>query len=109
MRMEPGWLPYRRNAGQAVIFGGEARQLFCDRTQIGVDVSGHTGHIEDMETGKPKTGDTEMTTRIYKGHEITRNHDGKWIVRRANGSLSQYATLADAKEAITIIVDVAEA
>lgn len=27
MRMEPGWLPYRRNAGQAVIFGGEARQL----------------------------------------------------------------------------------
>lgn len=50
-----------------------------------------------------------MTTRIYKGHEITRNHDGKWIVRRANGSLSQHATLADAKEAITIIVDVAEA
>ena len=49
MRMEPGWLPYRRNAGQAVIFGGEARQLFCDRTQIGVDVSGHTGHIEDIE------------------------------------------------------------
>jgi len=27
MRMEPGWFPYRRNAGQAVSFGGEARQL----------------------------------------------------------------------------------
>ena len=25
--MEPGWLPYRRNAGQTVSFGGEARQL----------------------------------------------------------------------------------
>ncbi len=47
-----------------------------------------------------------MTTRTYKGHEITRNHDGKWIVRRANGSLSQHATLADAKEAITIMVEV---
>ncbi len=50
-----------------------------------------------------------MTTRTYKGHEITRNHDGKWIVRRANGSLSQHATLADAKEAISIMVEASEA
>ncbi len=46
-------------------------------------------------------------TRTYKGHEITRNHAGKWIVRHANGSLGQHAALADAKDAITMMVDVA--
>ncbi len=51
-------------------------------------------------------GETEMT-RTYKGHEITRNHAGKWIVRHANGSLGQHAALADAKDAITMMVDVA--
>ena len=34
MRMEPGWLPYRRNAGQAVSFGGEARQLETQAVMI---------------------------------------------------------------------------
>ena len=52
-----GLVPLSPQAGKAVSFGGEARQLFCDRTQIGVDVSGHTGHIEDIE--KPNRSDED--------------------------------------------------
>ncbi len=36
--------------------------------------------------------------RTYKGHNIVRNMSGKWIVTYANGSHTQHATLADAKE-----------
>lgn len=41
-------------------------------------------------------------TRTYKGQEITRNMNGKWIVKWAKGGLSQHATLEDAKEQISI-------
>ena len=49
MRMEPGWFPYRRKPGKPLASAVRPGNLFCDRTQIGVDVSGHTGHIEGIE------------------------------------------------------------
>ena len=57
MRMEPGWLPYRRKPGKPLASAVRPGNLFCDRTQIGVDVSGHTGHIEDIE--KPNRSDED--------------------------------------------------
>lgn len=49
-----------------------------------------------------------MKTHTYKGHTIDRNLDGKWIVTYKNGSHSQHSTLADAKEAVTAKIEVAE-
>ena len=57
MRMEPGWFPYRRKPGKPLASAVRPGNLFCDRTQIGVDVSGHTGHIEDIE--KPNRSDED--------------------------------------------------
>lgn len=42
-------------------------------------------------------------TRIYKNAEITKNMNGNWIVKLANGLMSQHSTLKGAKEYIDLM------